>query len=291
MRPNTYETLLSPASSRQAMLTSEASRTWRQMTLLDTGNAISLPELVCGATPCDAPACQTTFRSGRDRVHASLSARQAKELGLLTSGTFGRRSTGSSASAALQSFLASRLRARTDLLGSTLYSLTWKDRVTPGGALIPALRASVRRTSDSDSTGWVTPSARDWKDTPGMATVRPDGRSRLDQLPRQATLAGWPTPSENEFAHADREALLERREKRKESTGNGNGFGLTLAQAMTVYEPGPARLTATGEMLTGSCAGMEGGGQLRPEFSRWLMGLPYEWDLCAPISKPKSRKS
>ena len=165
-----------------------------------------------------------------------------------------------------------------------------------------------------------------------MATVRPDGRSRLDQLPRQATLAGWPTPdahsasggrtpkdlmaltrasgskvqvtinhaaqlagwptpSENEFAHADREALLERREKRKESTGNGNGFGLTLAQAMTVYEPGPARLTATGEMLTGSCAGMEGGGQLRPEFSRWLMGLPYEWDLCAPISKPKSRKS
>ena len=332
MRPNTYETLLSPASSRRAMLTSEASRTWRQMTLLDTGNAISLPELVCGATPCDAPACQTTSRSGRDRVHASLSARQAKELGLLTSGTFGRRSTGSSASAALQSFLASRLRARTDLLGSTLYSLTWKDRVTPGGALIPALRASVPRTSGSGSTGWVTPSARDWKDTPGMATVRPDGRSRLDQLPRQATLAGWPTPdahsasggrtpkdlmaltrasgskvqvtinhaaqlagwptpSENEFAHADREALLERREKRKESTGNGNGFGLTLAQAMTVYEPGPARLTATGEMLTGSCAGMEGGGQLRPEFSRWLMGLPYEWDLCAPISKPKSRKS
>ena len=36
---------------------------------------------------------------------------------------------------------------------------------------------------------WVTPAARDWKDSPGMATSAP-GRSRLDQLPRQASLAG-----------------------------------------------------------------------------------------------------
>lgn len=34
---------------------------------------------------------------------------------------------------------------------------------------------------------WVTPSSRDWKDSPGMATERPDGRSRIDQLPRQMT--------------------------------------------------------------------------------------------------------
>src|SRR3990167_1855919 len=41
--------------------------------------------------------------------------------------------------------------------------------------------------------GWASPSSRDWKDTPGMATtgINPDGstRTRLDQLPRQATLA------------------------------------------------------------------------------------------------------
>src|SRR4051812_5719857 len=45
---------------------------------------------------------------------------------------------------------------------------------------------------------WSTPSARDWKDSPGMATTgtNPDGsmRSRLDQLPRQAQLASWATP-------------------------------------------------------------------------------------------------
>lgn len=329
MRPNTYETLLPPASSRRAMLTSEASRTWHQMTLLDTVSATSSLESASGATPCAAPACQTTFRSGRDRVRASLSARQAKELGLLTSGTFGRRSTGSSASAALQSFLASRLRARTDLLGSTLYSLTWKDRVTPGGALIPALRASARRISDSGCTGWVTPSARDWKDTPGMATVRPDGRSRLDQLPRQANLCGWPTPQAsdstgggqakravgetrhgsnlNDFAmlagwptpvanddNKTPEAHLAMKKRMGERDGSGaNRTAITSLSVLAKYVElkHPARLTASGELLTGSTAGMGGGGQLRPEFSRWLMGLPYEWDLCAPISKPKSRKS
>lgn len=43
---------------------------------------------------------------------------------------------------------------------------------------------------------WTTPSARDWKDTPGMATVGPDGRSRLDQLPRQAGLYLSSEPTE-----------------------------------------------------------------------------------------------
>lgn len=55
--------------------------------------------------------------------------------------------------------------------------------------------------ADAAKAGWVTPSSRDWKDTPGMATTRADGRSRLDQLPRQAALAhgastsGSPAPT------------------------------------------------------------------------------------------------
>ena len=90
--------------------------------------------------------------------------------------------------------------------------------------------------------GWVTPAARDWKDTPGMTLRRKDGRSRIDLLPRQVFL--------------------------------------TL----------PCRRTAFGEMLTGSCAGMEGGGQLNPAHSRWLMGLPAEWDDCAVTATPLSRR-
>ena len=284
----------------------------------------SSPELQCGTTHSTRPDGGEA-RYGRGVALASLSARQAKALGLLTSGTYGRTSTGLSNSAALQSSLASRLQARTASLGSTLYRLTWKDRVTPAGQSIPALRASARRTSDSDSTGWVTPSARDWKDTPGMATTRPDGRSRLDQLPRQATLAGWPTPDAHSASGGrtpkDLMALTRASGSKVQVTINHaaqlagwptpsasdtrkysakavseflagecrNGHGLDLNLAAQIA--GPARLTASGEMLTGSTAGMVAGGQLRPEFSRWLMGLPYEWDLCAPISKPKSRKS
>ena len=54
-------------------------------------------------------------------------------------------------------------------------------RTEPSGGALPA---------DAALAGWVTPSSRDHKDTPGMATTgkNPDGsiRSRMDQLPRQA---------------------------------------------------------------------------------------------------------
>lgn len=46
---------------------------------------------------------------------------------------------------------------------------------------------------DATLAGYVTPGSRDWKDTPGMATMgtNPDGteRKRLDQLPRQVANA------------------------------------------------------------------------------------------------------
>ena len=95
-----------------------------------------------------------TDRCGQAPARANLSARQAKEKGLLTSGTFGPRSTTLSTSAGLQLFLANRLQAKTVSTGSILYNLTWKDRVTPRGQPICALRASGLRTSGNASTGW-----------------------------------------------------------------------------------------------------------------------------------------
>jgi hypothetical protein len=44
-----------------------------------------------------------------------------------------------------------------------------------------------------------------------MATVAEDGRTRLDQLPRQAALAGWPTPNTiNNGSGEDPEAKIRR---------------------------------------------------------------------------------
>jgi hypothetical protein len=56
---------------------------------------------------------------------------------------------------------------------------------------------------------------------------------------------------------------------------------------------GPVRLTASGEMLTGSDAGMESGGQLAPAHSLWLQLGPYAtaWECCgARVTLSTSRK-
>ena len=298
--------------------------TWRAIP-----SATSSPVSESGAMPCGSQAGPMIDPSGQVPVPASLSARQAKQQGLLTSGTYGPRSTISSASADLKRSLVSRLRAETASSGSTLYKLTWKERATPSQRSISALRASAHRTSDSGSgsllspwptpnagpqndtdsrwekrreevaakyghghngfgmtlgmaatlAGWTTTTTRDWKDT-GEIRPRADGTPRLDQLPRQATLAGWPTPLLGDAHLASTpEAAMRRIAEGKE----------TVSRVAAIC--GPARLTATGEMLTGSSAAMESGGQLNPAHSRWLMGLPPEWDACAPTATPSSRKS
>ena len=115
----------------------------------------------------------------------------------MTNGISGRSGFVSSASADLQSSLESRFRARTDSLGSTLFQLTWKVRVTPWGRSIAALRASVRRTSANDFTSWPSPTARDHKDgdAKSRANTPPNGL-----LGRVVHLTGWPTTTTQDAA-------------------------------------------------------------------------------------------
>lgn len=169
----------------------------RQQTLWDTDSTTSSPASASGASPCASPDGPTTAKSGPARARANFSARQAKEAGLLMSGTSGLHSTGSSASVALQSSLANRLAAQTASLGSTLYSLTWIKRVTPAGRSIPALRASARPISGSGYIGWATPQQRDHKGRPGAAAL--EKGSFAASLPTDAFLVGWATCTERDY--------------------------------------------------------------------------------------------
>lgn len=250
-----------------------------QMKFLDIPNATSSPESEDGRLPSDTPDGQMTARCGPEAAHASLSARQAKERGLMMSGTCGLRSSGSSSSDALQSSLESRLQARLSMLGSTLYTLTWKEWATPSGVSRSRLRGAVRRTSGTETSGWPTPAARDWK---GANMPGNDLSHNARPLNEVARLAGWPTPSCNNDRAGNPESAM------RMTRQDGSKVQQRLQDFAAIC--GPARLTATGELLTGCSAGMESGGQLNPAHSRWLQSYPTAWDDCAIASEPRSLK-
>lgn len=274
------------------------------MTLSDSTSAISSQGSADGLSRCVAQDGPTAAPHGQHHAPASLSARQAKDLGLLTSDTYGPPHIGLSASAALSWCLASNLAVLTRMTGSTLYKLTWKPWAMPSGRLRFRLRASARRTKETVLigwptpiasngrgagnfnrqggvnlqtaallAGWPTPTATDGKGGYQGGRIR-NGKLSTDRLDVAAQLAGWPTPTtSNDRSPCPQEAIRTYRE-------NGTKIQKRLQDVAALC--GAARLTASGEMLTGCTAGMESGGQLDPDHSRWLMGFPPEWEDCAP---------
>lgn len=172
----------------------EVSQKCRLPTLPGLPRCTCSQALAAGPSHSDKPGGPMIGQSGPALARALLLVKPARDLAFQTKGTSGRSSSGSLESAALTQSLASRLQAKTVLLGSTLWRQTWRLKITPSGRVVPALVVSVRRTSDSDSTGlliptapklagWATPIARDWKDT-GIRYR--EGRLQVDILPRQA---------------------------------------------------------------------------------------------------------
>ena len=295
-----------------------------QTTCVDTPNATSLPALQSGRTHCGLQAGPMTARSGPDHAHASLFQAPVPEKGPMIPATFGQSGLTSSASADLQRFLESRLKQRLSTDGLILYKATWKTRVTPLGRSVCLLALSVPRTSDNGCGSWHTPLCNDAR---GSAYSKSRSGPIL-KLTGQAKLAAWPTPSCNNDRTGNPEAAMNTNrldgskfQKRLQDfaticshrrlamrptptakTAAGGEYKdpeKALARVLGPHandlrdfakltQSSPARITVSGQMLTGCTAGTKNGGQLNPAHSRWLMGLPSAWDQAAPIGKVKA---
>ena len=265
---------------------------FNQTTSTDTPKPISSLGSASGHTPSDRQVSQTIHRSGQDHAPANLSHQQGEEQAQQTSDISGPNSTVWSRSAALQESLVSRLQVKLEPLGSTLYKLTWRKKTTPQGWSYSQLVASAHRTKDKDCTGlpkthWSTTRTTDGTGGPRPVEIRDGKAVRVSKttgqtfginLADQAKLSHWPTPAQRDHKGGYQNGRVR--------NGKISTDTLDVATQLT----GPARLTATGQIQIGSTAEMTNGGQLNPAHSRWLMGLPTEWDDCAATVTLSSRR-
>lgn len=258
------------------------------MTSEASHNAISSLAPASGQRRHDLLDGPTIANSGPGRARASRSRLPAKAGVSTIHGICGRTSIDSLAPAGPLASWENRLRVRLGMVGSTESPLIWREKITPAGASISRLARWTPPISDSASTGspwptptvadveggrktrsgarsnepllnglmvWSTPSARDWKDSAGMATEREDGRSRLDQLLRQM-VATWVTPQ----AMDGHKGSLPARP---------HDTGISLPQHMASAVP-------AGPTLNGSPVTTARRGAPNPVFACWLMGWSDE---------------
>lgn len=244
------------ATSPKAPSTDAPSPTSHQTTLQGLDSGTSSPGSAGGLTPSDSLESRTAPPSGPAPVPASRSRTRARGAEFATLDIFGQHGSRSSGSAALQSSLESRLRQQLASGGSTLFSLTWNDAVTPSGRRICALRASARRTSDSGCTSWPTPTVS----RGDYSYARGDHEAATLKLAGAAKMSHWPTPTAN--------------------TGGGQR-GSHRRQAVQPLRHGPPGLVADGDV-----AGLE---VVRKQQARRQRATPERGSAIDPLADPAPR--
>lgn len=240
----------------------------RQAILRGTPNAIFLQASAFGVMRYVNQDGRIVDLFGQVVAHANPSASQATAKEQTTSAICGQSGLNSLSSADLTLSLGNKLKARLNTDGSILFKMTWKEKVTALGLPVSLLRASVRRISDTDCTSWRSPQRSDGEG--GVMEIRP-GTAGKYKLRDEAHLASWPTTST------------------RDHKGGYEGGRMRDGKISTDTLDVTAQ-PAFGQPPIGSTAKTEKPAQLNPAHSRWLMGLPPEWDVCAPTATPSSRK-